>query len=257
LGRYERPSTLDAALGLLAAPGHGLTVLAGATDILPAAAANAAWFRPTPDAILDISAIAGLRGVSCTGESYRIGALATWTDVIDAALPPAFDGLKQAALQVGGVQIQNRGTIGGNLCNASPAADGGPPLMALDASVELTSTRGKRMLPLAAFLLGNRKTALAADELLTAVIVPAPAEAEVSAFLKLGARAYLVISIVSVAVNARLESGRIAAARIAFGAASATPVRDGALEALVAGLTPEEAARRVSSRRPGGRRRWP
>jgi CO/xanthine dehydrogenase FAD-binding subunit len=102
------------------------------------------------------------------------------------------------------------------------------------------------VLPLGEFLLGNRRTALAPDELLTAVLVPAPATGEVSAFLKLGARAYLVISIVSVAVNAVLSGGKIASARIAFGAASAAPVRDHALEAMVAGLTPEGAAARLA-----------
>ena len=85
-----------------------------------------------------------------------------------------FGPLKAAAREVGAAQIQNRGTIGGNLCNASPAADGVPPLLIIDAEVELASARGTHRMPLDAFLLGNRRTALAPDEILTAVLAPAP-----------------------------------------------------------------------------------
>jgi CO/xanthine dehydrogenase FAD-binding subunit len=220
----------------------GSRIIAGGTDIYPVEAARAAWMQPAGAPLLDISAIPDLRGVVPTADCWRIGALATWTDLIDAPLPPAFDALKTAARQVGGVQIQNRGTIGGNLCNASPAADGAPPLLALDAEVELQSMRGLRRLPLDRFILGNRATALAHDELLTAVIVPLPHPEERAAFLKLGARSYLVISIASVAVNVRLDAaGRIVSARIAVGACSAAPVRLGRLERSLVGQAPEHA----------------
>src|SRR4029077_8004802 len=96
----------------------------------------------------------------------------TWTDVLHVPLPRCFDALKGAAREVGSVQIQNRGTVAGNLCNASPAADGVPPLLARDAEVELTSSAGPRRMPLAEFIVGNRKTARRVDEILTAVIVP-------------------------------------------------------------------------------------
>jgi N-methylhydantoinase B len=244
LPRYLQPRSLAEALSALADPGHGLTVLAGATDAYPAAAAASAWMRPSADAFLDISALSELGGIGRTPDGWRLGALATWSAVIAADLPPAFDGLRTAARQVGGRQIQNRGTLGGNLCNASPAADGGPPLLALCAEVELASVRGIRRMPLGDFLLGNRRTALAPDELLTGIILPEPSAAGRAVFLKLGARAYLVISIVSVAANARIRpDGTLADVRIAFGAASAAPVRDRALEAAVTGLTPGEAAR--------------
>ena len=139
----------------------------------------------------------------------RIPALATWTDVIRADLPPAFDGLKAAARAVGGVQIQHRGTVAGNLCNASPAADGLPNLMALDARVELVSAAGRREVPVGEFVVGNRRTVRRPDELVTAVLVPRPGSAARSAFLKLGSRAYLVISIAMVAVVVELgDDGR-------------------------------------------------
>jgi CO/xanthine dehydrogenase FAD-binding subunit len=248
VARYIQPRTLEEALSLLAADAHAappdrLTVLAGATDFYPAATTRQAWFQPTPQHILDISGIDRLRGVERTAQGFRIGALNTWSDVIAADLPPAFDGLKQASKQVGGVQIQNRGTLAGNVCNASPAADGVPPLLALGAEVEVTSASGVRHLPLSAFTLGNRKTALEPGELVTAIHVPDVPAHERSVFLKLGARSYLVISIASVAANMVLDdAGRITSARFAVGACSTVPQRLVALDQAVLGLRPQDAA---------------
>jgi CO/xanthine dehydrogenase FAD-binding subunit len=146
-------------------------------------------------------------------------------------LPPCFDGLRAAARQVGSVQVQNSGTLGGNLCNASPAADGVPPLLTLDASVELTSTAGSRVLTLDEFLIGYRQTALRPDELLTAVLVPRGTEDARSEFLKLGLRRYLVISVVMVAAGIVVgQNGRVAEARIAVGACSPVAQRLRSLE---------------------------
>ena len=139
---------------------RGAPVLAGGTDVYPQHVG-----RPLPEPVIDIGGIAELRGVDVTADAYRIGALTRWADVADAALPACFDGLRAAASQVGSVQVQNAGTVGGNLCNASPAADGIPPLLSLDASVELTSIAGSRVLSLEAFLTGYRQTALRPDEL--------------------------------------------------------------------------------------------
>ncbi len=252
---FLRPRTLDEALAALAAdaahppadPLDRLTPLAGATDFYPAATTRQAWFQPSPRAILDLSGLDALRGIGTTAQGLRIGALATWSDVIAAPLPPAFDALRQAARQVGGVQIQNRGTLAGNLCNASPAADGAPPLLALDAEVELRSAANVRRLRLGAFLQGNRRTALAPGEIMTAIHVPHPAEGERSTFLKLGARAYLVISIASVAANiATDERGRIVRARVAVGACSAVPQQLKALETRLLDASLVEAARFVA-----------
>jgi CO/xanthine dehydrogenase FAD-binding subunit len=254
MATYLRPTTLEEALAALAAdaahppadPIDRLTPLAGATDFYPAATTRQAWFQKTPANVLDITAIEGLRGIAETDGGYRIGALTTWTDVILACASPAFAGLAQAARQVGGVQIQNRGTIGGNICNASPAADGVPPLLSLDAEVEVASAGGTRRLQLSQVILGNRKTALQPGELMTAILVPRPAEGERSIFLKLGSRAYLVISIASVAASIALDAeGRIARARIAVGACSAVPQWLTALEQRLQGLTPGAASRAV------------
>jgi CO/xanthine dehydrogenase FAD-binding subunit len=237
MGSYLRPADLDAALVAL---GSGpRTVLAGGTDIYPARIG-----RPIDDDILDLTALPGMRAITLADGSWRIPALATWTDVVRHDLPPAFAGLKAAARAIGGVQIQNRGTVAGNLCNASPAADGLPNLMALDARVELTSASGRRALPVEAFVLGNRRTARRDDELVTAVLVPDPLPGTVATFSKLGARAYLVISIAMVAAVVRVdEEGRIAHARIVVGACSDVARRLPDAEARLVGAvaTPELA----------------
>lgn len=219
MGSYLRPQSVADALDALAAAPR--VVVAGGTDFYPARVG-----RPLRDAVLDITALPGLRGVVRGDGAWRIGALTTWTDVVRADLPEHFECLVAAAREVGGLQVQNAGTVCGNVCNASPAADGIPPLLALDAGVELASRAARREVPLSEFVLGNRATARAADELVTALIVPDPPPGTRSAFLKLGARRYLVISIAMVA--AALQGGadgRVAHARIAVGACSAAAVR--------------------------------
>jgi CO/xanthine dehydrogenase FAD-binding subunit len=186
--------------------------------------------------VLDLTALAELRGIKEDAGGWRFGALVTWTEILDAPLPRLFECLRQAAREVGGVQIQNRGTVAGNLCNASPAADGVPALLALDARVELASARGRRALSLDAFVLGSRRTACAPDELVTAVVVPKRTAGTRSVFLKLGARRYLVISIAMVAAVLELGTDRtIAGAAVAVGACSAVAQRLDQLERDLAG----------------------
>jgi CO/xanthine dehydrogenase FAD-binding subunit len=151
-------------------------------------------------------------------------------------LPPCFRALQEAAREVGSIQIQNAGTIGGNLCNASPAADGVPPLLVLDAEVEIASLQGRRREPLSTFIQGNRHTSLRPGELVTEIIVPRTIDHGRSRFLKLGARRYLVISIVMVAAClAASEDGLISDARVAVGACSAVATRLPALEKALTG----------------------
>jgi CO/xanthine dehydrogenase FAD-binding subunit len=186
--------------------------------------------------VLDITRIAEIKGISIGADAVTIGAGVTWSELLRADLPRGFDGLKAAAREVGSVQIQNRATIAGNLCNASPAADGVPPLLALDAAIEIRSSRGERRVPLAEFITGNRRTRLEAGELVTAIRVPGNLVAARSSFVKLGSRRYLVISIVSAAALLRTDaSGRIEAARIAVGACSAVPKRLPAAEQALLG----------------------
>jgi CO/xanthine dehydrogenase FAD-binding subunit len=232
MGSYLRPTRLDDALDALRAIPR--TVLAGGTDIYPARVGTV-----IDDDVLDITALAGLRAIELDAGRWRIGALATWTDLVRRDLPASMDGVKAAARSIGGVQIQNRGTICGNVCNASPAADGLPNLIALDATVELASAAGRREVPIGAFVTGNRRTARRPDELVTAVLIPAPAGPSRSTFRKLGSRAYLVISIAMVAVVVEIGvDGRVAAARVVVGACSEVPQRLAAVERRLVGEAP-------------------
>lgn len=234
---YLRPHHLEEALGALVRP-H--VVLAGGTDFYPARVG-----RTLDEDVLDVSGIGALRGIAAGPAGWRLGATTTWSELIGADLPAVFDGLKQAAREVGGRQIQNAGTIAGNLCNASPAADGVPPLLALDAGIEIASRAGTRTVALADFITGNRRTVLRPGELVVAIHVPRPAPEHKretrSAFVKLGARRYLVISIAMAAATLEIAHGRIARARIAVGACSAVAQRLPALEAALAGAALDAA----------------
>ena len=232
---YLRPTELDDALKALANGGH--TIVAGGTDFYPARVG-----RNIDEDVLDVTAIDGLRAIEARGDHFYIGAGATWTDLIRADLPDWFRAMKQAAREVGGVQIQNAGTIVGNVCNASPAADGMPGLVALDASVVLASVSGEREVPISEFVQGNRRTARKSDEMVLGLRIPQCGKAATSAFLKLGARKYLVISIVMVsAVLERAADGTVEQLRIAVGSCSEVARRLPDLEVALAGK-PVDAA---------------
>lgn len=227
--RYAKPATTQQALGLLAE--RPWRILAGATDVYPALGS-----RPPRENILDINALDELRFVAETPTHWVIGARATWTDVVQYPLPGAFAALREAAREVGSTQIQNVATVAGNLCNASPAADGVPPLLVLDAEIELRSVAGARFLPLGEFILGNRRTALGQGEMMTAIRIAKSSATGRAAFVKLGARRYLVISIAMAAARLVVEQGRIAQAAIAVGACSSVAVRLRGVEAALRGL---------------------
>ncbi len=229
MGTYLRPLDLEDTLAALAAT--PLTILAGGTDFYPARVG-----KPVIENILDVTRIPALRGISETADAWRIGATTTWTDLIRTPLPNYFRALKLAAREVGGLQIQNAGTIAGNICNASPAADGVPALMALGASVELRSAISTRNIALSDFILGNRKTLRQPDELVTAIIVPKWNSQSRSTFIKLGARKYLLISIAMVAVCVDVAAdGVINRAGISVGACSPVARRLAGLETKLVG----------------------
>ena len=234
-GLYLNPKTLDAALGHLSR--QALTILAGGTDFYPARVG-----KPFDGDVLDLSRIDALRGITQTPSHWRIGALTTWSELIASPLPPLFDGYKSCGREVGGEQIQNTGTLGGNLCNASPAADGTPCLMALDAEVELASSAGARAMPVQAFVTGSRQTLKRQDELVTALLIPKRSQDTRSAFLKLGARRYLVISTVMIAGTLETDAaGCVSELRLSIGACSAAPLRLTALEQKLTGLKADAA----------------
>ena len=216
---YYRPENLND--GLVALSENSWTLLAGGTDFYPARVG-----KHLNEKVMDLTGIRELRSIRETDDQIYIGALTTWTDIVNSNLPAAFEGLRKASKTIGGVQTQNAGTICGNICNASPAADSVPNLMALEAKVQLMSVKETRVLPLEEFILGNRKTARKRDEFVTGLIIPHPGKDSRGNFEKLGSRAFLVISIAMVGVVVELnESWEIEKLNVAVGACSAVSKR--------------------------------
>ena len=183
---YHAPTTLDNAFDLIEQFGSDARIMAGGTDLLVRIKTG----RVTPSAVIDIKHIAGLdSGISLDGTDLRIGALTLMADLQDDSLVKRnFIALAESAASVGSVQIRNRATIAGNLCNASPAADTAPALLVYGAKVKLSNKVGSRILPLGEFILGPGKTALAPGELLEAVLIPIPSEPQAAAFCRLTRR---------------------------------------------------------------------
>ena len=231
---YFAPVELEHALDVLRR--SDASIVAGGTDFYPGLNG-----RKPPAVILDPTNIRELKGIAQTGTGWRIGAATTWSELIRTPLPRCFDGLKAAGREVGSIQIQNAGTIAGNLCNASPAADGVPPFLALDAEVEIASPSGIRQVPLASFVQGIRKVDLKPGELVAAVRIPSVPEHSASSFLKLGSRKYLVISIVMIAVVAWIDYRKvIEGMRIAVGACSPIAERLKKMEAKLIGMPADD-----------------
>lgn len=226
--------TLDEALALLADPGGW--PIAGGTDLIPLMQAD----KLRPKRVIDLSRLSALRGIHHDGDGYvRIGALTTHAQLETSALLwERATVLAQAARSVGGVQTRQRGTVGGNLVHASPAAYVALALLALEAQVTLRSLRGTRQLSLDEFLTGPGQTARRDDELVTEVVFALPGPASGSAFHKLGKRSAMIIALVSVAAVLVLEDGLIRDSRIALGSVAPTVIRAPQAEALLRGQPP-------------------
>jgi len=223
--------SLNDALDLLAESPAGL--LSGGTDYYPAL--NDATPRQH---LLNVQDILGLDVISEESDHWRIGAAVTWSQLIHADLPPCFACLKQAGMEVGSVQIQNAASVVGNICNASPAADGMPALLVLEAIVEIQSAGSSRTVPLHDFVTGVRTTVLQQGEMVTALHIPKKYNTDRTAFIKLGSRTYLVISIVMCASRISLDdAGVITGAAIAVGACSPVACRLHDLESSLIGKT--------------------
>ena len=205
------PRSLDEALDLKAQHPEALP-LQGGTDVMVAMNFD----RVRPQAVLNLNEVPELRGWSRANGSLRLGAGLTYTEAMTGELAALMPALVEASRTVGSPQIRNRGTIGGNLGTASPAGDALPPLHVEGAEVECASVRGSRRLPLAEFVTGVKRTALAPDELITAVWVTPSGRPQT--FMKVGPRNAMVIAVVSLAVSAGDEL------RASFGSASPRPV---------------------------------
>ena len=205
------PGTLDEALRLKAEHPDALPIQGG-TDVMVALNFD----RSRPAAVLNLNEVRELRGWSREDGALRLGAGLTYAEAMSQRLAAALPALAEASRTVGSPQIRNRGTIGGNLGTASPAGDALPPLAIEGAEVECASVRGVRRVPLTEFVTGVKRTALAADELISAVVVT-PSGAP-QTFMKVGPRNAMVIAVVSLAVSAGDEL------RASLGSASPRPV---------------------------------
>jgi CO/xanthine dehydrogenase FAD-binding subunit len=236
------PPDLGAALDMLAREPGVWHPFAGGTDIMVLFEAGKLAHRR----YLNIWGLSELRGITVAGDAVTIGALATYTQVrTHPALQRDFPMLCRAAAETGGVAIQNRGTLGGNIVNASPAADSGPVLLAYEAELELVSTRGPRRVPYSAFHLGYKKMDLRPDELLRAIHLKRAAGWR-DFFRKVGMRKAQAISKVCYAQRTRMEGSRISEIRIALGSVAPTVIRCLATEAALAGKRPDVAVGRAA-----------
>ena len=204
------PRSLDEALRLKAERAEAVPIQGG-TDVM----VELNFDRARPPALLNLNEVAELRGWSRTNGELWLGSGMTYSELMQKPLADSLPALAEAARTVGGPQIRNRGTIGGNLGTSSPAGDALPPLLVSGATVKLASVRGERTLPLEQFLLGVKRNALAADELILGVTVPAVPGRQT--FMKVGPRNAMVIAVVSLAVRV---DGELTAS---FGSAGPVP----------------------------------
>jgi CO/xanthine dehydrogenase FAD-binding subunit len=227
---FFRPTTLDEALATKAAHPEAVAICGG-TDVM----VELNFDRRRPAALLDLSCVAALADWGSEGDRLRIGAGLPYRRIIDEAAGRA-PGLAMAARTVGSPQIRNRGTVGGNLGSASPAGDAHPPLLAASATVEIASVRGTRAVPVAAFFTGPKRSVLAADELITAVLLP-PATGP-QQFAKVGTRNAMVIAVCSFALALDPQARRVGTG---IGSAGPTPLSAPDAERLLAEELPWES----------------
>ena len=228
---YHTPATLDEAQHLLAGDPARNRLLAGGTDLYLVLE----HWAETAGQVIDLKRIPGLDGVEATPEGgWRIGALTRMADVErDGPLRGSLPALCEAAAVVGGPPVRNRATLGGNLCNASPAADTAPPLLAMDAAVEISGPGGLRTVPLAQLWDGPRSTTLAPGEILTAVTIPPPGPRAGNAFARV-TRSAMDIAVVNAAAVVALDGqGLLTSLRIALGAVGPMVVAVPGLEELI------------------------
>lgn len=231
---YYQPRSTDELTAILDRTGG--RVVAGGTDVLPRLRRGLL----TETCLIDISRLADLRYIRQVDGHIEIGALTTYAELLDSSLiqeeAPA---LAQAAATVGCPQTRNRGTIGGNLANASPAADSAPSLLTLDANVHVSSAKTARVVPLHDFFVGPGKTRLESSEYIHHVTIVGPTGKWGASFLKLGKRSGMAISIASAAAYVELGSdGRLQAAQLAFGSVAPCPVRAPHAEEMLLGKPP-------------------
>jgi xanthine dehydrogenase FAD-binding subunit len=236
---YQRPATMPDALAMLS-ENAGAMLLAGGTDLVP-------WLRDdaiTPEVVIDIKYVPGLSGIEMVGDILRIGALTTFTELIESELAnEVVPVLVEAAHTVASVGVRNRATLVGNVCSAVPSCDAGPPLLVYEANMEVVGPDGERSIPMLEWFLGPRNQSLGAGEIVTAVTIPVLTE-HGGCYTKLSRYKGEDLAQVGLAIVALPDKQY----RVAYGAVGPVPFRAPAIEeylggkaldaATLAGLTP-------------------
>lgn len=238
--RYEAPEKIEQAVALLASAAGEARVLAGGTDLIVQMKAELV----EPDLVIDVKRIAEMRTVRAEAGGFRIGAAVSGAELKEnAALKAAWPGVLEAANLIGSTQVQGRATLGGNLCNASPAADSVPALIAAGAKVVIAGPAGRREMAIEDVVLGPRSTALGKSEIVVAFLLPARAARSRDAYLRFIPRTEMDIAVVGCGVDLTLDAGgAIAAARVGLGAVAARPLLAAAAGAAIVGSKLDEGA---------------
>jgi CO/xanthine dehydrogenase FAD-binding subunit len=234
-----RPQTLSEALHLLAEGAPDITPLAGGTNLIP----DMRGGSHRPGVLMNIAGLNELRGITLEDGHLLVGSGVTIAELLGSPLIDRYAPLlREAAADMANPLVRNRATLGGNLVNASPAADTAPPLLVTDAEFELVSEQGSRRVPAEDFFLDVGKTIREPHELLASVRCPVPLPGATGAFRKLALRKASAISVISAAVMVALDgNGRCKQVRIALGAVAPTPIRAHAAEEVMGGQSPAPA----------------
>jgi CO/xanthine dehydrogenase FAD-binding subunit len=236
--QYQSPASVEEAVAALASVG-GARVMAGGTDLLVQLRSGA----PSPAALVDLKRIAALRAITETADGFRIGAAACGAEITDhAALASAWPGVVEAAGLIGSTQVQGRASLGGNVCNASPAADTTPALIAARAVAEIAGPGGTRTLPVERIATGPGRTSLAPGEIVVAFLLPKRPPRSGDAYLRMIPRTEMDIAVAGAGVNLTLaEDGSVVDARVGIGAVAPTALVLDAAPGILIGTRLEDA----------------
>ncbi len=239
---YHAPTSLNGALTLLVEQEKAKPIIGG-TDLMIAMRAAAC----TPSSLVDLNEIAELNYIKEEDGYIKIGATATHTQVATNPLTAKLPALLDATSRIGSPQIRNRGTITGNICNASPAADSAPPLLVHDAEVVVKSLDDERIMPLEELFAGPKINSLEPTELLTEIRVPVPNGGSASSYKRIGRRKAFTLSVVSSAAFITMDGETCTEAKVAFGSVAMTPIRVPEAEAVLKGTSLDEDAIKKAS----------
>jgi len=233
--KYEMPGSLAEALKILEEKSNNCKLLAGGTDLI----LQMKQQLTNPSLVVDVKRIPELNRLDWSREQgLHIGAAVPISKLLAfPGLPPEYEILQEACSLIGSTQIKNRGSVGGNICNAAPSADSAPALLCLEARAVLASNKGNRTVPLNGFFQGPGETALADDELLVEIEIPNPASPSAGCYLRHTTREEMDIAVAGVGCFLTLspQKEEIQSARIALGAVAPTPIRVPSAEALLEG----------------------